>query len=368
MTLLATPSLAPLLRRLQDDGLLSPGQLAELWQQLGDRAQDPQHLGRELLRRGWLTAFQVNQVQLGRSPVLGRYTLLGRLGSGSMGEVYRARHRHMGRLAAIKLFHPQRLAGRGAAQFLREVEAAARLDHPHVVHAYDADAAGGRPFLAMELVEGPALSQLVAAGGPLPVVAACDYVRQAALGLQHAHERGVVHRDVKPSHLLLQARQGRVKVTDFGLARLHDAWAGPSGLTRPGRVVGTLDYLAPEQIESGAVDGRADLYGLGCAFYFLLAGRPPFPGGSAAQKLRWRLAQEPRPLRELRADVPAAVAAVVHRLLAKRPGDRYQTAGELAAVLASAAPPGASQSAGRLVAGWFPPDSPTAERGVRALD
>jgi serine/threonine protein kinase len=351
MTSLATPSLAPLLRRLQHAELLSPGQLAELRQQLGDRVQDARHLGRELLRRGWLTVFQVNQVHLGRRPVLGRYTLLGRLGRGSMGEVYRARHRHMGRLAAVKLFHPQRLAGRGAAQFLREVQAAARLDHPHVVHAYDADDAGGRPFLAMELIEGPALSQLVATNGPLPVAMACDYVRQAALGLQHAHERGVVHRDVQPSNLLLQAREGRVKVADFGLARLRDALAGPSDLTRLGRVVGTLDYLAPEQIESGAVDGRADLYGLGCALYFLLTARPPFPGGSATQKLLRHLRQEPQPLWELRPDVRPAVAAIVHRLLAKRPGDRYQTAGELAAVLASAAArepsPGRGASGGR---------------------
>jgi serine/threonine-protein kinase len=353
---------------LLDAGLLSPGQLAELWQQLGDRVQDARHLGRELLRRGWLTAFQVNQVHLGRSLVLGSYTLLGRLGRGSMGEVYRARHRHMGRLAAIKVFRPHSLAGRGTAQFLREVQSAARLDHPHVVHAYDAGAAGGRPFLAMELVEGPALSELVTTGGPLPVAAACDYVRQAALGLQHAHERGVFHRDVKPSNLLLQARGGRVKMADFGLARLQEALAGTSSLTRLGRIVGTLDYLAPEQIESGAVDGRADLYGLGCTLYFLLTARPPFPGGSAMQKLLRHLKQEPQPLRELRPDVRPAVAAVVRRLLAKRPGDRYQTAGELAAVLASAAPRGATQSAGCLVAGSFPPDSSTAEHSARPLD
>ena len=309
----------------------------ELRRHLGGGFSDPRTLGRELLARGWLTAFQVNQVGRGRLPALGPYSLLGRLGRGSMGTVFLARHRLMRRPVALKLLHRQDLADR----FLREVEAVARLDHPNVVHAYDADIAGGRPYLVMEYVEGSCLQRLVERGGPLPAALACDYARQAALGLQHASDRGVVHRDVKPSNLLLRGRDGRVMVSDFGLARLEGAGGGGPGLTREGVVLGTLDFISPEQAAgASSADARSDLYSLGCTLYYLLSGRPPFSGGSAVEKLLRHGTETPAPL----VGVPPGVEAVVGRLMAKRPQDRYQSPAEAAEALgrveaAGATPP-----------------------------
>jgi len=318
--------------RLHDLQLLKPAQLAELRDRLGGRFDDAPALGQELLRRAWLTAYQVDELHRGHSPVLGPYLLLERLGEGGMGIVYKARHRKMNRLVALKLIRRDRLAGNGPARFLREMQTVARLGHPNIVHAYDADEVKGRPLLVMEYVEGDSLGRLVERSGPLPVGVACDYVRQAALGLHHAHEQGVIHRDVKPSNLLLKAAEGRVKVADFGLARLREA--ADDGLTCTGWVVGTADYLAPEQAtDSRSVDLRADLYGLGCTLYCLLSGGPPFPGGSLVQKLRSHACDRPRPVQVLRPGVSAALAAVVTRLMAKRPRDRYQTAAELADAL-----------------------------------
>ena len=328
---------APLALRLRDLQLLRPAQIAELRDGLGGHCDDAHALGRELLRRGWFTAFQVDELCRGRSPVLGPYLLLERLGGGGMGEVYKARHRIMNRLVALKLVRRDRLAGNAPARFLREMRAAARLDHPHIVHAYDADEVHGRPLLVMEYVEGGSLAGLVERGGPLPVAAACAYARQAALGLHHAHEQGVIHRDVKPSNLLLKAAGGPVKLADFGLARWREA--ADEVLTCTGGLLGTGDYLAPEQAaDSRSVDRRADLYGLGCALYCLLSGGPPFPGGSLVQKVLRHAGERPRPVRAVRPEVSPALAAVVARLLAKRPQDRYQTAAEVADALGRAGP------------------------------
>jgi serine/threonine-protein kinase len=299
--------------------------------------RDVRALGRALLERGWLTAFQINQVHRGEanSLMLGHYVLLDRLGKGGMGEVFRARHRHMARTVALKVIRAEKLGAEGRARFLREVEAAARLDHPHVVHAYDADEDGGRYYLAMEYVEGTDLGRLVKKRGLLAVAVACEYVRQAALGLQHAHERGLVHRDIKPSNLLLDVRRGVVKVSDFGLSRLAVWEDKEAGLTREGAVLGTADYVAPEQVaDARAVDVRADLYSLGGTLYYLLSGRSPLPEGSALQKILHHVLWEPQPIEERRAGVPPALAAVVRRLLVKRPEDRYQTPADLVAALA----------------------------------
>jgi serine/threonine-protein kinase len=328
---------ARLLLRLHDLQLLPPAQVVELRDGLGDRSDDPQALGQELLRRGWLTAYQVEQLRRGRDPVLGPYLLLERLGGGGWGQVYKARHRLMQRLVALKLIRRDRLAGNGPARFLRETQAAARLDHPHIVHAYDAGEVKRRPLLVMEYVEGGSLARLVEQGGPLPVAVACEYARQAALGLQHAHEQGVIHRDIKPSNLLLKAAGGPVKVADFGLARWREAAA--EGLTGTGGLLGTADYIAPEQaVDARSVDRRADLYGLGCALYCLLSGEPPFPGGSLVQKVLRHVGEQPKPVDAVRPEVSPALAAVVMRLMAKRPQDRYQTAAEVADALGRGGP------------------------------
>jgi WD40 repeat protein len=273
-----------------------------------------------------------------------RYRVMRLLGQGGMGAVYLAVHRHMGRAVALKVINPTLLNHGGSlSRFQQEVRAAAQLDHPNIVAAYDADQAGGLHFLVMEYVEGQNLADYLAEKGPLPVAEACDIARQAALGLQHAHERGMVHRDIKP-HNLMRTASGRVKVLDFGLARFAAeprrcpvAGAVPTAphLTDSGAVVGTADYIAPEQArDAHGADGRADLYSLGCTLYHLLAGRPPFWGGGPAEKVRRHAATQPEPLRALRPEVPEDVAGVVARLMAKEPGDRYASAAAAAAALA----------------------------------
>jgi serine/threonine protein kinase len=265
-------------------------------------------------------------------PSLAGYEILGELGRGGMGVVYKARHRLMERTVALKVIHRRLLAGHEPVErFEREVKAAAALNHPNVVTAFDAVQVGDEHVLVMEFVAGVTLAQLVERDGPLPVGIACDYARQAALGLQHAFEQGLVHRDIKPQNLMLTP-QGRVKVLDFGLARLHRG--EPGALTASGMVMGTPDYLAPEQAaDPRAADIRADLYSLGCTLYFLLVGQPPFPGGTFVQKLEAHARKAPPPLCRRRPEVPAGLARVVERLLAKDPARRYQSPAEVAAAL-----------------------------------
>jgi len=300
---------------------------------------DPRALARELLGRGWLTAFQVNQLLQGRGAelALGPYVLLERLGKGGMGQVFKARHRLMNRVVALKVIRPDFLAREGAAQrFRREIQAAAQLSHPNIVHAYDADCVGQTHFLVMEYVEGIDLAKLLKERGRQPVAQACEYARQAALGLQHAHERGLIHRDIKPSNLLVARAGGALKVLDMGLARLEmaDKAAPKETLTEDGAVMGTPDYIAPEQaLDTHRADHRADIYSLGCTLYHLLTGRPPFPDGALTQKLLWHQQVEPVPVERLRVELPTGLALVVRKMMAKRPADRYQTAGEVAGAL-----------------------------------
>jgi serine/threonine-protein kinase len=236
--------------------------------------------------------------------------------------------------------------------FRREVLAAGRLMHPNIVTAYDAGCTDGRYFLAMEFVDGPNLDQLVRERGPLPAGLACDIIRQAAYGLQRAHELGMVHRDVKPSNLLVEPGPTAgapcvVKILDFGLARLH-APSSPRKqgtiLTRDNTIMGTPDYLSPEQSRSlHAVDIRSDLYSLGCTFYHTLTGQVPFPGGTTLEKLIRQASEEPTPLERQRPDLPEAVCAVVRKLMAKDPANRFQTPAELAAALAPVAVAGSAE-------------------------
>ncbi|HEX5273224.1 MAG TPA: serine/threonine-protein kinase, partial [Gemmataceae bacterium] len=275
----------------------------------------------------------------GNELVLGQYVILSLLGQGGMGKVLKARHRLMDRVVALKVIRPNLLAEpRAVSRFHREIKAVSRLSHPNIVAAFDANQVGNTHFLVMEYVEGTDLQRLVKEHGPLPTGLACDCVRQAALGLQHAHEEGLVHRDIKPANLLLHRPPAPgspvvVKVLDMGLARLH-AEEG-DGLTHTGAVMGTPDYIAPEQAtDAHLVDIRADLYSLGCTLYYLLTGEPPFPGGTAMEKLFKHRYVAPRPVEVRRPELPPAVAAVVAKLMAKRPEARYQTPGELAEALA----------------------------------
>jgi hypothetical protein len=278
-------------------------------------------------------------------PVLARFEILEELGRGGMGVVYKAIQRDSGRVVALKVIRKERLSSPDMlSRFRREAVASARLGHPAIVAVYEADQEGDTPYLAMEYVPGITLQKLVDDHGPLPIARACEFVRQTAVGLEHAAAQRLVHRDVKPSNLMVVAPDGLplpprpvIKILDMGVARLFqlsDQEAPLTTLTRDGSVIGTPDYVAPEQLEDPRnVDVRADLYSLGCTLYFLLTGSVPFPGGTLIQKLdkqRWTTAPA---VNQLRPEVPPPVAAVVRRLMAKHPDDRYQSPGELAQAL-----------------------------------
>ncbi|HET6574278.1 MAG TPA: serine/threonine-protein kinase [Fimbriiglobus sp.] len=266
---------------------------------------------------------------------IGQYEILGKLGRGGMGAVYRARHVELGKVVALKVLPTEQVCEVNVARFKQEIRAIGRLEHPNIVTAHDAGQHRSVHFLVMALVDGVDLGRLVECRGPLAVADACELARQAAVGLQHAYERGLVHRDVKPQNLML-ARDGTVKVLDLGLARSF-ADAAAETLTAAGALLGTADYLAPEQWESpSAADTRSDIYGLGCTLYHLLAGHPPFADELYRKTLMKMQAHQevpPPPITGPRPDVPDGLAAVLERMLAKKPGDRYASPAEVAEVL-----------------------------------
>jgi WD40 repeat protein/serine/threonine protein kinase len=332
-------SVADLIQILRQQRLLQPAQEDELGRDSSNQFPDARALAKELVRRGWLTPYQVNQIFRDRAHelLLGSYVLLEKLGEGGMGAVFQARNWKLGQVVALKLIRPERLGSADTVKrFQREIRAAAQLNHPHIVQALDADEVRGTHFLVMEYVEGTPLNRLVKQRGPLPVAEACEYVRQAALGLQHAFERGLIHRDIKPGNILLASPGAVVKVLDLGLARLSDEVRSEesSTLTQEGAVMGTPDFMAPEQtLDSHLVDIRSDLYSLGCTLYFLLTGRVPFPGGSLGEKIARHQLREPEAVETRRPDVPPAVAGLVRQLMAKDPAQRFQTPAELANAL-----------------------------------
>ena len=270
-----------------------------------------------------------------------RYEILGLIGKGGMGDVYKATHRMMDRTVALKIIKRELVQKpEPVDRFHREVKAAAKLSHPNIVTAYDAEQAGDVHFLVMEYVDGTDLSQLVKDQGALPIHDACDYARQAAIGLQHAHEQGMVHRDIKPHNLMLTA-DGTVKILDFGLASLapeanadSDSVEARGDLTAAGAIMGTPDFISPEQAEDARqADIRSDIYSLGSTLYFLLSGQPPFADGSIMHKLKSHATAEPDALRTLRDDVPVELETIVARMTAKNPDERFQSPSEVAAAL-----------------------------------
>lgn len=268
---------------------------------------------------------------------LGPYELIEKLGQGGMGAVYKAKHTRLRKIVAIKVLPPAAIGNAEAiARFDREMEAVGKIEHPNIVRAMDAGDVGGVHYLAMEYIEGIDLSKLVKSHGPLKVAEACKIVLQAAQGLAVAHAAGMVHRDIKPANILL-SKEGSIKVLDLGLARLTDGDAKASDLTNTGQTFGTPDYMAPEQWDdSHTVDGRTDLYALGCSLFFLLVGRAPYQtekGGTPAGKMRAHLTSAIPSLEQFRPDVRPEVAGIYQRLLAKEPNDRIQSATELVSLL-----------------------------------
>ncbi len=285
---------------------------------------------------------ELSRVGLPALPRLAEYLLLEPLGQGAMGIVYRALHIDMARVVALKVLANEHLQDeRSVARFKREMVAVAKLDHPNIVRAHDARQIDDHYVLVMEYLDGVSFEQLGMHLGPLPIPDACELIRQAAEGLDHAHRHGLVHRDIKPSNLLLTRIQHAaplVKILDFGMAMIREGWPSDVAITRPGIVLGTPHYMAPEQIEdSHNVDIRADIYGLGCTLFRLLAGHPPFAGQSprsVADVLDAHENETPRSIRELRPEAPAGLAEVVDRMLAKKAIERIQSPQEVSRALA----------------------------------
>ncbi|MBN2292493.1 MAG: protein kinase [Pirellulales bacterium] len=268
---------------------------------------------------------------------LGEYQIVEKLGSGGMGTVYKARHTELERMVALKVLSEELVRDdRAVARFRREMKAVGRFDHPNIVRAYDAREIDGTYFLVMEYVDGLDLAELVARTGPLPIADACELVRKAACGLQCAEEHGMVHRDIKPSNLIL-AEDGQLKILDLGLARIHTVEPADEAMTAVGQLMGTPDYMAPEQVDdSHAVDIRADVYSLGCTLYMLLAGHPPFIGtqyGTAFGKMVAHTRDPIPPIRQIRPEVPEQLAAIMEQMLAKSPDKRSDTPGRVADML-----------------------------------
>jgi len=337
-------SLPQFVEALSASGLMSADELSAFRAKLPETpAGNPtEGLARELVRQGKLTSFQVNAVYQGktRGLVFGEYVVLDKLGAGGMGRVFRARHRRMDRIVALKVLPKEVLSSAQAVErFEREVRAAARLHHAHIVTAYDAGVHEGIHYLVMEYVAGRDLGTIIRDGGPLEIGLAIDYVIQAARGLSYAHEQGVVHRDIKPGNLLV-SNQGTLKILDMGLARIDEGAIQDSkatqveGLTHTGQVLGTLDYMAPEQAEDvAAADARSDVYALGCTLFRMLTGRPPYQADSVLRKL---LAHREKPIPDVRDDrpeTPAELAAAITQMLAKFPEDRPESMLAVIAIL-----------------------------------
>lgn len=304
---------------------------------------DSESLAQAFIAQGVITRWQADKMLQGKHKgfSLGPYRLLDMLGKGGMGAVYLAEHTLMRRRCAIKVLPSKNIGSRSYLErFYREAQAVAAMDHPNIVRAYDVNQAkvgdADVHFLAMEYVEGRDLQRIVDEDHVLPYYQAAEYIRQAAEGLAHAHEAGMVHRDIKPANLLVNNREV-VKILDLGLAKFYGDQAEAASLTvaHNETVLGTADYLAPEQaVDSHNTDHRADIYSLGCTFYFLLTGHPPFCEGSVAQRLLNHQMKAPPPIRDDRPDAPDSLLVIVDRMMAKKREERYQSAQDVADDLA----------------------------------
>ena len=318
-------------------GLVDDERLNQVLSGVDQSVKDSGIIASNLTKAGLLTEWQSEKLLQGKHKgfYLGKYKLLNHIGTGGMGAVYLGEHQVMRHRVAIKLL-PNHLAQHSSylERFHQEARASAALVHPNIIRAYDVDQQDNLHYLVMEYVEGVDVQGIVSRNGPLPYRTAASYIKQAADGLAYAHQVGLIHRDIKPANLLVDAA-GTLKILDMGLARFEDE--SQASLTREydQKMIGTVDYLAPEQaLDSHKVDGRADIYSLGCTLYFTLVGDAPFAQGTISQRLLQHQSAEPTDIRQVRPDVPDALVAICRKMMAKSLTDRYQTAGEVANDLA----------------------------------
>lgn len=308
------------------------------------RPTTAEQLAKELVLAEKLTKYQAAAIYQGKQTglMLGQYAVLDQIGAGAMGQVFKAQHRRMKRIVAIKVLPATALKSKDAVErFQREVQAAAKLLHPNIVAAYDADDSEGIPFLVLEYVDGIDLKSLYQKG-PLPVDKALDFILQAARGLDFAHSQGVVHRDIKPANLLVD-KYGTVKILDMGLARIQQELSMNHELTRSGEIMGTVDYMSPEQaVNTHEADGRSDQYSLGCTLYRLLTSESVYAGDSMVAKIVAHRKDEIPSLRTARSDVSPELDAVFQRMIAKNPADRYPTMADAIVELEACAGSGGS--------------------------
>jgi serine/threonine protein kinase len=338
MTKVTTNKLVDLLRRsnLVDEAKLTAF-LEKAAAAHGEAAlEDQPRLADLLIADNLITRWQADKLLAGKHKGfrLGKYKLLGQIGKGGMSSVYLAEHEMMRRRVAIKVLPTSRVNDSSYLERFRlEARAVAKLDDPNIVRAYDIDNEGQIHYIVMEYVDGQDLHQIVVANGPLDYDTAADYIAQVANGLQHAHEMGLVHRDIKPANCLVD-RHSTVKLLDMGLAKLTEDDQASLTMANEENVLGTADYLAPEQaLNSHEADSRSDIYSLGCTLYFLLTGSPPFPEGSISERLLKHQTARPESIFKARPDAPPSLVEFCESMMSKKPIDRPQTAGDVAAIL-----------------------------------
>lgn len=363
---MASATTSGFLDALEKSGLLTAAAVAQArdWVEADDgAATDGDAVAKRLIAERLITRFQAKQLLAGRHRgffIAEKYKILELLGEGGMGRVLLCEHMLLRRLVALKLMQGTERYASAVDRFLREARAAASLHHPNIAQVFDVDRSERGPYLVMEYIDGIDLHRLTSKIGPLPIERAVHYVRQAAAGLQHAHDAGLVHRDIKPLNVMLD-RTGGIKLLDLGLARFFNAEQNDK-LTQQhdvSAILGTADFIAPEQaLESSTADIRADIYSLGLTFYFLLTGKLPFGPGKPIQKLLWQQVRDPEPILKVRPEIPDGLAGVLEQMIRKKPEERHATPAEVMAALepwdcATVGPPTAEE---------MPPTLPSAYR------
>lgn len=323
------------LRLILKSGLLDREQLQSALKSLPNELRtQTTAIAEHLVKLGKLSRFQARKLALGqqRGLVLGPFQVLAPIGRGGMGTVYLSRDQRSGQLLALKVLPPERAKSeeRILARFRREMEMSQKVSHPHIAWTFDVGVCQDVHYLAMEYIPGKSLQRIVSEQGPLPVARIARLLSEISTALEHLHAQGLVHRDVKPANIMVTPHD-HARLLDLGMALVRGETGGAREVVGgQGYVVGTMDYIAPEQIENPTgVDGRADIYSLGCTLYYSLTGQPPFPGGSNKEKMYKQREEKPKLIEELNRKVPIAFIAVVERMMAKNLHERFQTAHEV---------------------------------------